>query len=258
MKYSLVLFIFFCSFNSYASSEISGLCDISQGKADSNVLALSSQAGFCETYGYEAGKPECWKFTSNSYQANHLTLHGLWPNQNACKQNYGFCGVRPRPNHCDYDELNLSSSVSSQLKQLMPSYNYGSCLERHEWNKHGSCQFLDTDGYFSLGMRLTKEVDKTIFGKFLTSHKGETVRLSQLRHSLDQSFGAENAGKIRLGCKDGILVDVFIILPALISPEQSIETLVNNAPSNRYKDACYSKVILSDFKGSIEFNPIDP
>src|SRR5690606_22555066 len=32
-------------------------CD-NAGLADSYVLAVSSQPGFCETYGFEAGKPE--------------------------------------------------------------------------------------------------------------------------------------------------------------------------------------------------------
>ncbi len=64
--------------------------------ADSHVLALSSQSGFCQTYGFEAGKPECLKLSKTSYQARHLTLHGLWPKLNSCGQRYGFCGVRPQ------------------------------------------------------------------------------------------------------------------------------------------------------------------
>src|SRR5690606_35070211 len=66
-----------------------GNCDSRAGMADSYVLALSSQSGFCETYGYEAGKPECRKLSVESYQANHLTLHGLWPNQESCGLHYG-------------------------------------------------------------------------------------------------------------------------------------------------------------------------
>lgn len=225
----------------------SGSCDNSPGKADSYVLALSSQAGFCQTYGYEAGKPECLKLSASSYQASHLTLHGFWPNQDSCGQHYGFCGVRPKPNHCDYSPLNLAANVSDKLKKMMPSYAYGSCLERHEWNKHGSCQVLSDNDYFSLAMRFATEVDQSEFGKFLTDHHGDNVTLSELRKVIAKTFGAQNAGKIYLGCKNGTLVDVFIVLPALIPNNESLINLVNKAPDYNYRDACSSNVMISDF-----------
>lgn len=222
-------------------------CDDSSGKADSHVLALSSQAGFCETYGYEAGKPECIKLSKKSYQARHLTLHGLWPNQESCGQRYGFCGVKPRANHCDYSPLKLSANVAENLKKLMPSYHYGSCLERHEWNKHGSCQILSTDDYFSLAMRLVTEVDKSVFGKYLTENKGETVPLATLRELIAKAFGKNNQGKVYLGCKNGKLVDIFIQLPALIPSNESIESLIAKAPEYQYHDACTKYVTISNF-----------
>ncbi len=228
-----------------------GTCDNNPGRADSYVLALSSQPGFCQTYGYEAGKPECLKLSKSSYQASHLTLHGLWPNQDSCGQHYGYCGVKAKANHCDYSPLDFSTEVGANLKQLMPSYNYGSCLERHEWNKHGSCQILTNDDYFSLAMRLTKEVDKTVFGSFLTDHKGDTVRLGTLRDLLSQALGPKNSGKVYLGCKNGILVDIFIVLPALIPFNESLGSLVNKAPDYNYHDSCPNNVTISDFnKGS--------
>lgn len=222
-------------------------CDNNADLADSYVLALSSQSGFCETYGYEAGKPECRKLTKDSYQAKHLTLHGLWPNQNNCGQNYGYCGVKPRPNHCDYPPLNLNSNVSSELKKIMPSYNYGSCLERHEWNKHGSCQTLTPDNYFTLAMRLAIEMDQSVFGNYLTAHKGEKVKLSVLRELIAKAFGSNNAGKIYLGCKDGKLVDVFVELPSLIPFHESLDSLISKAPEYQYHDSCPTNVIISDF-----------
>ncbi|HAT8593259.1 TPA: ribonuclease T [Legionella pneumophila] len=222
-------------------------CDLSPGMADSYVLALSSQPGFCETYGYEIGKPECLKLTKTAYQANHLILHGLWPNQEACGHNYGYCGISPRTNHCDYSPLDLSSDVAQNLKKLMPSYNYGSCLERHEWNKHGSCQDLSTDGYFSLAMRLTTEVNNTEFGQYLTAHRGDTVKLTTLRELIKRSFGENNTGKVTLSCKNGILVDIYIQLPALIPFKESLESLVDKASYSQHHDYCNSNVTISDF-----------
>lgn len=222
-------------------------CDTHKGKADANILALSSQPGFCQHYGYEAGKPECLHLAKNSYQATHLTLHGLWPNQNSCGQHYGYCDTKPKPSHCSYNALNLSTEVSNSLDKLMPSYHYGSCLERHEWNKHGSCQNLSDNGYFSLATRLTTEVNNSAFGQYLTAHNGQTIALVTLRQRIAEAFGANNSTKIRLGCKNGLLVDVFITLPAIIPEDASLESLINQGPSYQNNDSCPGYVMLSDF-----------
>jgi ribonuclease T2 len=235
-----------CGRAEYTLRDISS-CTMEVGLADSNVLALSSQPGFCQTYGYEAGKPECLKLSAQSYQANHLTLHGLWPNQDACGQHYGFCGSKPQANHCDYSPVNLSTAVAQDLKRLMPSYNYGSCLERHEWNKHGSCQILTSDNYFALAMRLATEVNQSEFGRYLTLQKGKRVRLAKLRDILATSFGIANGNKVHLGCKQSILVDVLIQLPALIPLDESLKSLISKAPDSTRHDSCSSNVTISDF-----------
>lgn len=246
---TLLLLVF--SVNVVASVEFGDACDLQAGISDSYVLALSSQPGFCQTYGYEAGKPECMHLPKNSFQAHHLTLHGLWPNQYSCGQRYGFCGVKQKSHHCAYPPLNLSSQVSEQLKKMMPSYNYGSCLERHEWNKHGSCQLLSADEYFSLAMRLAEAADHSVLGEYITHHQGQKVPLSVLREMVVQTFGKKNSGKIYLGCRNGILVDVYIQLPALIPFNESLESLVDAAPDSPVNDTCPAQVLLSNFnKGS--------
>lgn len=235
-----------CGITEYNERSSEG-CKNNPGMADAHVLALSSQPGFCQTYGYEKGKPECANLSSSSYQANHLTLHGLWPNQESCGQNYGFCGVSPQSKHCDYTPLKLSASVAENLRKYMPSYNYGSCLERHEWYKHGSCQILSSDDYFALAMRLTKEMNQTPFGQYLTAHRGEVVQLSSLRELIEQSFGSSNADKVSLTCKNGILVDVYLQLPALIPFNEPLGALLNKATASHSHDLCYNNVTISDF-----------
>ncbi|ASQ44748.1 ribonuclease T2 family protein [Legionella clemsonensis] len=222
-------------------------CEQSPGLADSYVLALSWQPGFCQTYGYEAGKPECFKLPADSYQATHLVLHGLWPNQQICGESYGFCGVEAKKHHCDYPAISLSKEVSQDLQQFMPSYAAGSCLERHEWNKHGSCQVLSSDAYFALAIRLNREANQTSLGQFLHEHVGETVKREQLRTMVRESFGENAAYKIFLGCKNGILVDIFIQLPALIPQTDSLQTLVNKAPDFERAEGCPGNLMISDF-----------
>lgn len=250
-KFTSLFLLVFLSMNVNAYYVPSEFCDTQPGMSDSYILALSSQPGFCQTYGYEAGKPECLHLPPSSYQAKHLTLHGLWPNQNGCGQNYGYCGVEPKTNHCSYPALNFSPYVAENLKKIMPSFQYGSCLERHEWNKHGSCQTLSVDDYFALAMRLTTAADDSIFGQYLTQHQGKKVRLSALRDTVVSAFGKKNSGKIYLGCKNGILVDVYIQLPALIPRDEALESLIDAAPNPKTKDTCPREVTISNFnKGS--------
>ena len=249
IKLTNLLLLFF-AFNVYASVVNSDFCDTHPGMSDSYVLALSSQPGFCQTYGYEADRPECKHLPKDSYQAKHLTLHGLWPNQNACGHNYGYCGVEQKANHCAYPPLNLSPQVSENLKKVMPSYFYGSCLERHEWNKHGSCQILSADDYFSLAIRLTAEADESAFGWYVTQHQGEQVKLITLRDMVVQSFGGKNSDKVHLGCKNGILVDIYIQLPAIIPLDKSLDSLIDEAPNQQTHDTCPSVVTLSNFNSN--------
>lgn len=124
-------------------------------------------------------------------------------------------------------------------------------MERHEWNKHGSCQVLSADEYFSLAMRLTDAVDHSVLGQYLTQHQGQKLPLTALREMVVQAFGKKNSGKVYLGCRNGILVDIYIELPALIPFDESLETLIDSAPNSPVNDTCPANVMLSNFnKGS--------
>lgn len=228
-------------------------CEQIPGLADSYVLALSWQPGFCQTYGYEMNKPECTHLNKSSYSASHLVLHGLWPNQQICGQHYGYCGTKPQKNHCDYQPLNLSEGVAVSLRQFMPSFAYGSCLERHEWNRHGSCQILTSDQYFSLAIRLNQEANATQLGEYLHDHVGDFISKSQIQTAVLSSFGNNAIKKIYLGCKNGVLVDIYIQLPALIPQTESLTSLVNKAPDFMAHDSCPNQIFISDFNKSSWF-----
>lgn len=242
----------YCGVADYRINDPSS-CNQNPGLADSYVLALSWQPAFCQTYGYEAGKPECLQLNAKSYQASHLVLHGLWPNQNNCGQSYGFCNAEPQKSHCDYPALSLSKDVAETLNVLMPSFAFGSCLERHEWYKHGSCQILTQDAYFSLALRLTKEADLTPLGQFLHEHVGEKVARKQLEELVRASFGKEATRKVYLGCKNGLLVDIFIQLPPLIPASESLESLVSKAPELKRYEGCPASLSISDFNSDTWF-----
>lgn len=217
------------------------------GLADGYVLALSWQPAFCETHGFRAGKPECRQLQSGSYAANHFVLHGLWPNQTQCGIHYGYCGVDFKAKHCQYSPLILNDAVVTNLKQLMPSFSHGSCLERHEWYKHGSCQVLSADDYFSLAIRLTKELNQTEFTRYIQQHIGTSVERARLREVFEYSFGERSAQKLFLGCRNGRLVDVFINLPVLIPSDATLSALIQQADATRNIDKCPPNIVISDF-----------
>jgi len=229
------------------SSQDENDCEIKAGLADSYVLALSWQPGFCQTYGFEAGKPECFNLKKQSYSFKHLSLHGLWPNQKACGHHYSFCGVPPKKHHCGYPPLKLTVAVASQLKKNMPSYAHGSCLERHEWNKHGSCQILSSDAYFSLAMRLAEEADDSALGQFLREYQGQKIKRTQLRQKIIDAFGVDAKDKIYIGCGGNTLVDIYIQLPALIPREEPLTHLIDKAPSANRLNGCPNWLYISNF-----------
>lgn len=224
-------------------------CDNTPGLADSYVLALNWQPAFCESYGYEAGKPECEALKSDSYAASHMVLHGLWPNQTRCGVSYGYCGVNKESRACHYPPVSLSETVAKKLKQFMPSYAYGSCLERHEWNRHGQCQILPIDDYFLLAIKLNEQLNSSSFGMYLKNHVGQQIKLHDLKLAVDKAFGKDAQKKIYFGCKNGLLVDMYINLPALLPNDESLEELIEQASASSRSDGCPKQVRISDFFG---------
>ena len=202
-------------------------------KEDSYKLAVSWQPAFCESH---KGKPEC-KVTDNSaYQANNFTLHGLWPNKRECGINYGLCGQYKQQvrSFCDYQPVPMKAETLKSLGEVMPSVAGGSCLDRHEWYKHGTCQTdWNADGYFDTAVRLVKEFNQQGIAAFMKQNIGKTVDTKTFFDALDQAFGKNASRRISLGCdRDGNLVDVFINLPKQIPANAALKDLIQQAPEN--------------------------
>jgi ribonuclease T2 len=165
----------------------------------------------------------------------------------ACGISYGFCGISPQSHHCDYPPVLLSQDIAKQLQQVMPSYTHGSCLERHEWNKHGSCQLKSSDDYFKLASSFVLEFNKSPVATFVQKNIGKEVKRDILQNKIDESFGKGTKEKIFLGCKDNTLVDIYIALPALIKNEDKLVTLLQSATPLETTDGCGASFTISDF-----------
>lgn len=194
-------------------------------RIDSYVFAVSWQPAFCETH---QSKPECQIHSPESFQASHFTLHGLWPNQNSCGTNYGFCSdVVPQKNFCDYAPVPMQAQTEKTLGVVMPSVAAGSCLDRHEWYKHGTCQTQSADQYFDTAMNLLKQLNDSGIASFIAQNVGKNVNLDTFLQKIDENLGPGAHQRMKLGCdKNHNLVDVYINLPKAITADSALKDLI--------------------------------
>ena len=212
-------------------------CDVA-GEADSYVFAVSWQAAFCKMMkqkGRMGGKPECKVTDPDAYQARNFTLHGLWPNKNACGTRYGWCGEQKQlsgNNFCDYPALEMMGWVRDELDRVMPSAKAGSCLQRHEWYKHGTCQMLRTDdGYFDLAATLVDQFNASGAARLMADNLGGEVKVTDFRAVVDRGLGEGASERMKLTCTGGNLVDVYINLPKRLAGASLGELIAEGKPS---------------------------
>ena len=207
------------------------------GLEDSYVLALSWQPAFCETH---RDKRECRIDQPTVYQARNFVLHGLWPNKTECGINYDYCGeVKTKPSEfCDYPPLELYTDVRGELEKVMPSAEAGSCLQRHEWFKHGTCQtHWSIDQYFEQAIDLTRQFNESGVGYFMARNLGKEVTEDAFFEKVDCALGEGAHERLQLNCQNGNLVDVYINLPTSIGQNQALGELVSQAKPNA-KSSC--------------------
>lgn len=217
-------------------------CDDTPGKADSYVLALNWFPGFCHSKFYNQAPADCDALRKGDYAADNLSLHGLWPNQTSCGTNYGYCQTKARSSFCAYPPLELSKGLRERLLSRMPSSSSAVCLDRHEWNKHGTCQILTPEAYFNLGVRLTEEFNQTPLANAIRQAQGESISLAEVRDAIVASFGKHALSQVVVGCQHSVLVEVQLSLPALIPLDSSLRSLVEQAEPLGKKSSCPSRI----------------
>ncbi|HXT00068.1 MAG TPA: hypothetical protein VN915_05300 [Elusimicrobiota bacterium] len=190
------------------------------GQFDSYTFTMSWEPAFCE------GKPnvhECQTQTSDRFDATHLALHGLWPDQNGdSAHSYGYCGIPASqqsldraPTWCSLREPAYSDDTHAALLTVMPGVN--SCLDHHEWVKHGSCSGLSADAYFATAAALVQQVASSSFGRFLAAHAGRTVDAAEAVAAFEADFGAGSGSRLVMNCASvrgsSALLEVRVHLP---------------------------------------------
>ena len=215
-------------------------CNVAK-QEDAYVLSISWSPGFCQTH---HSKTECQNL-SNTYASSHFTLHGLWPNKSICGTKYGFCGdVKNKPrDFCDYPPVpNLSETMRNKLEQYIPSVKHGTCLERHEWWKHGTCSGYDVDDYYNTATSMLEKVNQSDFVlNYIRTNIGKSLSTEELYKEFDNSFGDNARNHISLMCKNGALEEIQIQLPQKLDSE--FKTLIHESDT-KVKNTCGDKFIL--------------
>jgi ribonuclease T2 len=177
--------------------------DLTPGKFDYYVYALSWQPAFCESH---KDKKECASQTEERYDAKNLALHGLWPSKRGDKQHkYAYCRVSSKiksldkpDSWCKMPALNLTDETANDLAIYMPGYE--SCLQNHEWYKHGTCSGLKANDYFEVACTLDSKIADTNFGKYLSANVGKTVTSENLLEEFEKDYGAGSRKFVNLFC----------------------------------------------------------
>ncbi|BDM62884.1 ribonuclease T(2) [Shewanella sp. NFH-SH190041] len=217
-----------------------------KGKQDSYILALSWQSAFCELGGRHKAECQALRKHPQMPAGNSFTLHGLWPNQRSCGSQYGYCGqVKHKTGgFCDYPALDLRGDVRSQLDEVMPSAKFGTCLQRHEYWKHGTCMSDNPAQYFAQAITLTQQVNQSAFvSEFIHEHKGRKVTRDEWNRAFDASFGSGAHRKVKLQCKRGMLTEIQLQLPASLTG--TLPALLQQA-DKAHKGSCANKFRLED------------
>ncbi len=165
------------------------------------LLAVSWQPAFCEG---RPDRPECATQTAGRHDADHFSLHGLWPQP----RDNRYCGVPARLVDTDkagrwgsLPDLQLSGELRSRLDQTMPGTR--SFLHRHEWLKHGTChEDGSVRGYFEDSLRLMDELNASPVRDLFATHIGKELTASQIRAAFDRAFGPGAGERVRVHCDD--------------------------------------------------------
>lgn len=193
------------------------------------VLALSWQPAFCQTWKERDKLPEeCKDQTEFEDKRRNLTLHGLWPSlpksfaevmqltpkptdQEQFWMDFG-CAAPPMrnpyvssKNKCDANDLKLSESFSTKLREYMPGANSKTCLDEYEFAKHGVCFKFDPETYYERSIALNEAVRASEVGKFFADNYGKQVNIADLKAAMRKAYGDNAAKGLEWSCsnKDG-------------------------------------------------------
>ncbi|MGK7891308.1 MAG: hypothetical protein AB4042_18420 [Leptolyngbyaceae cyanobacterium] len=179
-----------------------------------NLLAISWQPAFCQSH---QDKTECRTQDKSDFDADHFTLHGLWPQPRGKEycclpSNFPRREWSRQPNF----DHQLSEDTLALLDKGRRMPGYGSFLHRHEWYKHGTCYNPNSSDpeqeYFEEALALLNQVNASSVRELFASHLGQYVSLADIQSAFNRDFGPGTGNKVRLLCDDGLIGELWINL----------------------------------------------
>lgn len=193
----------------------------------SYLLALSWQPAFCQTH---QQKTECQTQTVDRYDANHFSLHGLWPQP----RNNTYCSVSNNHKRLDkrkmWDQLpplTITEETFGDMIETMPGV--ASYLHRHEWIKHGTCYSTTPEEYFLESIMLADQVNSSVVRDFFAANIGQSVSASEIRTKFDEAFGPGASSKLKIYCSNGMISELWINLSGEVVDDTPLSSLLKNA-----------------------------
>lgn len=201
------------------------------GTRATHVLAMSWQPAFCER---RPEKSECKALASGTLKANHLSLHGLWPQPRGTE----YCNVAPevraRDRNRDWNGLpapDMSPETLERLKTVMPGVQ--SKLERHEWIVHGTCFGTDANTYFERSVTLAEAVNASEVARLFADNTGKSISADAIREAFDASFGSGAGKRVTISCKgkgaDRVITELIIGLSGDVTGSGELADLIHAA-----------------------------
>lgn len=223
------------------------------GQFDYYVFSLSWQPAFCASH---PDKKECISETPQRFDSQNMALHGLWPSVKGDKHHrYAYCGVSKRIKQQDDNDQwcqmpfpDIQQSTFEKLGEVMPGCQ--SCLQNHEWYKHGVCSGIRADDYFATSTRLAQSIAEANLGRFVTDNIGKNVRLGDIQAAAAQDFG-DKSNMIRFICEHGMLSEVRLYLDKTLPVRGGIKPDMLVSPDAFEKNTCSGnfKIQAVDLQG---------
>ncbi|CAE7589249.1 rna [Symbiodinium natans] len=189
------------------------------GRFENWILGLMWQPA-CSLPDCGSDKRVLKHLSSSSYAAEHLSLHGLWPEYDPslhhnlswpqfCKGPVGSfekCEASERDPLCRPPRDALAKyNTTADWQTFALGYAWGG-LSTHEWSKHGSCTGWNASYYFEVEISTYKRALKLPGPLFIESKVGKKVSQKQLL----AAFG----GTATFGCHRCMLTDIFLAFAA--------------------------------------------
>lgn len=215
---------------------------------DYYILALSWEPAFCANHG---NKPECRALDAGDFAASNLVLHGLWPNA-AQGEEPAYCGIGASERAadeagqwCDLPDPGADQQTQGDLQRVMPGAE--SCLDRHEWLKHGTCSGLGGDAYFDAATRLTEAFQSTQLAGILRNGVGREIALARLIEAFEHDFGDGAGAALTVTCRHAGGRAYLAEIRLALRPEAIDQPLAGDSlflPGNSPRGGCPRNVVI--------------